>query len=161
MEAIMWLIISVREQLWGTVANAAMEPINPRQQATLDIIHVLNDIIMWAERSHYGDSGEMLPVVSMDRQGFYDVLTNFMNHSMAALRAWDDADTDKVRGMLHTNAIGLDTVATRVLQPYYVSRIHELMMLTPVGKEYENDGTGDRSTVANDGGQRGHDSTGD
>ena len=161
MEFVMWLFIQARERLWDEVQRDGKAGTTPRSQATLDLIHVLNEIISWAQRSHYGDSAEIMPVCSVERQAFYDVLKVAVKTSMDALANWDPADTDGIMRDMVTHVVALDTVATSVCQPYYVSQMAAIGGLAIFGMESTGDGTASGSIVADDDGQRGHDSTGD
>lgn len=158
MEFVMWLFIQARDRLWDAVQQDGQAGQTPRSQATLDLIHILNEVISWAERSHYGDSGEIIPVASVERQAFYDVLKVAVKSTIDSLEGWDPADTDGIRRDMVTHAIALDTVATKVCQPYYVSQMMAIGGLAIFGTEGTDDGTDDRSIVADDDGQRGHDS---
>lgn len=150
MEFVLWLFIQARERLWDTI-NTGGEPAQTvRQQAALDVIHVLNEIIEWANRSHYGDSGEILPVASIERQAFYDVLTVAIKTTIGTLEDWDVWEPDNVRRDMVTHAIALDTVATKVCQPYYVSQMMRIANLAPGGKETENERTSNGPSGPND-----------
>lgn len=144
MESAMWLIIWIREQLWASLPDSGEEGLTTRSKATLDVIHVLNEIVQWASRSHYGDSGEILPVASLERQAFYDVLTAAVGASVLTLEEWDEVDTDQLRKMVQAHVIGLDTVATMTLRPYYKSQIVTLAALVPdeTGGAHERPGSG-------------------
>lgn len=161
MAAVMWLFMWIRDQLWAEIHERGEAGQTPRSQATLDLIHIINEIIAWAERSHYGESGEILPIASLERQAFYDILNSAVTRSMMYLAEWDQWTTDEIRRAVHAHVISLDTVATMTLRPYYTSKLFELAKLVPNDSEGTDDGTGDRSTVADDGRERGHDSTGD
>lgn len=156
----LWLLVQARERLWDTIQQDGTAGTTPRSQATLDLIHVLNEILAWADRSHYGDSGEIMPAVSVERQAFYDVLTVAVKTTMDSLANWDPADTDGIRRDMVTHVVALDTVAAKVCQPYYVSQMATIGGLAIFGTEGTSDGTAGGSVVADDDGQRGHDSTG-
>lgn len=160
MEFVLWLFMQARERLWACVSEDGQAGQTPRSQATLDLIHVMNEIITWAERSHYGDSGEILPIASVERQAFYDVLKVAVKSTIDSLTDWDPADTDAIRRDMVTHVIALDTVASKVCQPYYVSQMATIGSLAIFGEGITGDGTGSRSIVTDDGGQRGNDSTG-
>lgn len=157
MEFVVWLLIQARERLWNTISEDATLHATARGQGTLDTIHVLNEIIAWTERSHYGDSGEILPVASVERQAFYDVLTVAIKTTIGTLEDWGQWNEDDLRRDMVTHAIALDTVATKVCQPYYVSQMMRIAALAPIEREGENDGTAGGPVVADDDGQRGHD----
>lgn len=150
MEFVLWLFIQARERLWDAVQQDNNAGQTPRSQATLDLIHVMNEIITWAERSHYGDSGEILPIASVERQAFYDVLTVAVRGLIGSLEGWDPADTDGIWRDTVTNAVALDTVATKVCQPYYVSQMAVIGGLAIFAKEETGDGTGSGTPVPND-----------
>lgn len=161
MEAIMWLLRWIRDQLWLSLPDKGEGELSLRSKSTLDVIHVVNEVIMWAERSKCGDSGEILPVASIDRDAFYNVLTAAVSQSVSYLINWDDMSRDDVRKALHAHVIGLDTVAAMVLRPHYVSQIAMLATLVPTGAEGKSGGADHGSIGENDGGQRGDHSTGD
>lgn len=150
MEQCMWLIIWIREQLWQSLPDNEGKPLTTRSQATLDVIHVLNEIIQWAERSHYGDSGEILPVASFERQAFYDMLTTSIGTSIGMLKVWDEYDPDDARKAVHAHVIGLDMVASIALRPYYTSKIIELAGLVPDDREGAHERTASGPAVADD-----------
>lgn len=161
MEFVVWLFMQARERLWDTVQQDGKAGQTPRSQATLDLIHVLNEIIDWVERSHYGDSGEILPVASIERQAFYDVLNLAVRTTVDSLRDWDPANIDICRRDMVTHVIALDTVASKVCQPYYVSQMATIGGLAIFGEGDIGDGTEPGATVSDDDRQRGHDSAGD
>lgn len=161
MEFIIWLLMQTRERLWECVAQDGKAGQTPRSQATLDLIHVMNEIITWAERSHYGDSGEILPIATVERQAFYDVLNVAVRTTIDSLTDWDPADTDAIRRDMVTHVIALDTVASKVCQPYYVSQMATIGSLAIFGEGGISDGAASGSIVADDDGQRGNDPTGD
>lgn len=161
MEFVMWLLIQARERLWDTVQPMGLAANTPRSTGTLDVIHVLNEIITWMERSHYGDSGEIIPVASVERQAFYDVLRVAVQTTIDSLREWDSADTDMIRRDMVTHVVALDTVASKVCQPYYVSRMADIGSLAIFGEGRTGDGTGNGTTGEDDDGQRGDHRNGD
>jgi hypothetical protein len=156
-EFVVWLLMQARERLWDTVPQDGTAAQTPRSQATLDLIHVLNEVLSWADRSHYGDSGEILPIASVERQAFYDVLNVAVKTTIDSLRDWDPANEDMMRRDMVTHLIALDTVASKVCQPYYVSQMATIGSLAIFGKGSDLDGTVSGSVVADDDGQRGHD----
>lgn len=161
MEFVLWLLIQARERLWDTVQPNGLAANTPRAEGTLDVIHVLNEIITWMERSHFGDTGLILPVATVERQAFYDVLRVAVQTTIDSLRDWDSADTDAIRRDMVTHVIALDTVASKVCQPYYVSQMASIGSLAIFGEGRIGDGTDDGTVVPDDDGQRGHDSKGD
>lgn len=161
MEFVLWLLIQARERLWDTVQPQGLAANTPRSEAALDLIHIMNEVIAWAERSHYGDSGEIIPVASVERQAFYDVLRVAVQTTIDSLRDWDSADTDMIRRDMVTHVVALDTVASKVCQPYYVSRMADIGSLAIFGEGRTGDGTEHGTTVPDDDRQRGHDSAGD
>lgn len=154
MEAIMWLVLYIRDQLWTEVREKDPNVVHPRTQASLDLIHILNEIISWAERSHYGDSGEMIPVASLERQAFSDVLVKAISQSIGFLENWDSMDVAEARRSVHAHAIALDTVATTALQPYYATNLFRLAQIPGTKLEGTRDGTGSGTVVQDDAGQR-------
>lgn len=161
MEFVLWLLIQARERLWDTVQPQGLAANTPRSEGTLDVIHVLNEIITWMERSHFGDTGQILPVASVERQAFYDVLTVAIRTTVDSLRDWDSADTDAIRRDMVTHVIALDTVASKVCQPYYVSQMATIGSLAIFGEGRTGDGAEHGTIVPDDDRQRGNDSAGD
>lgn len=160
MEFVLWLFMQARERLWDTIQQDGTAGMTPRSQATLDLIHVLNEVIGWVERSHYGDSGEILPVATVERQAFYDVLNTAVQTTIDSLRDWDSADTDAIRRDMVTHVVALDTVASKVCQPYYVSKMASIGSLAIFGEGRIGDGTEPGTVVSDDDGQRGPDREG-
>lgn len=161
MEFVLWLLIQARERLWDTVNQTDVTVNTPRGQGTLDVIHVLNEIITWMERSHFGDTGQILPVATVERQAFYDVLRVAVQTTIDSLIDWDPADTDAIRRDMVTHVVALDTVASKVCQPYYVSRMADIGSLAIFGEGRIGDGAEHGTTVPDDDRQRGNDSAGD
>lgn len=161
MEFVLWLLIQARERMWDTVQPQGLAANTPRAEGTLDVIHVLNEIITWMERSHFGDTGQILPVATVERQAFYDVLKVAVQTTIDSLRDWDSSDTDMIRRDMVTHVIALDTVASKVCQPYYVSRMADIGSLAIFGEGRTDDGADNGATGPNDDGERGHDRTGD
>jgi hypothetical protein len=150
MEMIMWLFMRIREDLWGTLPESTPEGLSVRSTATLDVIHVVNEIIAWAERSHYGDSGEILPVASLERQAFYDVLNAAIDSSLIMLANPNATERTDLYDAMVAHTVALDTVASMTLRPHYVTRIKEIGDLAIFAKEETNDGAGSGPAVADD-----------
>jgi hypothetical protein len=153
MEFVMWLIVWAREQLWRSLPDSQPDDLPVRSKATLDVIHVLNEIVAWAERSHYGDSGEILPIASLERQAFYDVLNTAVDQCLGMLRDWDTFTPSDIRNALVAHTVALDTVASMSLRPYYITRVSEIGSLAIFAKAEFSDGTGDGPSVSDDVGQ--------